>query len=259
GDMKYRQIWAASTNGNRMTGRFFSKDHPEDGMAITAWRKTPDTHGIMSIVPAALKVGVETEIVISGVNLSGDVTLAGATVTVTSATADRIVLTARIDSGQSGLAKVTVGTDVSDQNMALYTQVDYLKVTPEYGISRVGGGGGPIPKVNAQFEATGYSFGPDGKQYTDDDLRLGRMPVIWSVDNYNQAAADMQDTKYAGHITAEGTFIPAVAGPNPERKYSTNNAGDLKIIATYSDGDRTLTAEAHLIATVQRWNNPPIM
>ncbi len=68
----------------------------------------------------------------------------------------------------------------------------------------------------------------------------------------------MQDKKYAGHITENGTFIPAVAGPNPERKYGTNNAGDLKVIATVKDGDRTLTAEAHLIATVQRWNTPPI-
>ena len=145
------------------------------------------------------------------------------------------------------------------QNFVLYSQVDFLKVTPEYGISRVGGGGGPIPKVKAQFEATGYSFGPDGLANTEDDISLGMMPVIWTVDNFNDAAAKMQDAKYAGHITPQGSFIPAVAGPNPDRKYSTNNAGDLKIIATYTDGDRTLTAEAHLIATVQRWNNPPIM
>ncbi|MBL4767416.1 MAG: quinohemoprotein amine dehydrogenase subunit alpha [Rhodobacteraceae bacterium] len=259
GDMKYRQIWAASTDGNRMTGRFFTKDHPEDGMIITAWRKSADTHGIMSLVPSSLKAGVETEVVISGVNMSGDVAIAGATVTVTSATPDRIVLTARADAAITGPTKVTVGKNVAPQNMAIYAQVDYLKVTPEYGISRVGGGGGPIPKVKAQFEAVGYSFGPDGKQDTADDLLLGRVPVTWIVDNYNAAAAAMQDAKYAGHITAEGTFIPAVAGPNPERKYGTNNAGDLKIIATYQDGDRTVSAEAHLIATVQRWNNPPIM
>jgi len=50
-----------------------------------------------------------------------------------------------------------------------------------------------------------------------------------------------------------------IAGPNPARKYGTNNVGDLKVIATYRDAERILTAEAHLIATVQRWNNPPIM
>ncbi len=258
-DRKYRQIWAASPDGNSMTGRFFSKDHPEDGMAITAWRKTPDTRGIMSITPSALRVGEETEIVISGVNLSGEVSIAGAEVTVMQTGSDRIVATAKADGTSSGPVKLAVGNDVPAQDFVIYTQVDYLKVTPDYGISRVGGGGGPIPKVKAQFEAIGYSFGPDGVADTGDDLRLGVVPVIWSVDNYSEMAAEMQDAKHAGFITTTGTFIPAVAGPNPARKYGTNNAGDLKVIATYRDGNRTLTAEAHLIATVQRWNNPPIM
>ncbi len=258
-DRKYRQIWAASPDGNRMTGRFFSKDHPEDGMAITAWRKTPDTRGIMTITPSALRVGEETEIVISGVNLSGDLVIAGAEVTVKQAGSDRIVAMAKADGTSSGAVKLAVGNDSPAQDFVIYTRVDYLKVTPDYGISRVGGGGGPIPKVKAQFEAIGYSFGPDGVADTDDDLRLGVVPVTWSVDNYSEMAAEMQDAKYAGHITTTGTFIPAVAGPNPARKYGTNNAGDLKVIATYRDGDREISAEAHLIATVQRWNNPPIM
>ncbi len=253
---KYRQIWAASQDGNRMSGRFFSKDHFEDGMAITAWRKSSE-NGIMSIVPSALKAGTETEIVISGVNLSGDVSIDGAEVTIKQVSADRIVALVKADGTKDGQVKLAVGEAVSLHTT--YAQVDYLKVSPEYGISRVGGGGGPIPKVKAQFEAVGYSFGPDGVRDTSDDLWLGMVPVTWAVDNYNTAAAAMQDAKYAGHITAQGTFIPAVAGPNPCRKYGTNNAGDLKVIATYTDGKRTLTAEAHLVATVQRWNNPPIM
>ncbi|MCF8473933.1 MAG: quinohemoprotein amine dehydrogenase subunit alpha [Emcibacter sp.] len=253
---KYREIWAASKDGNSMTGRFFQKDHSERGGNIIAWRKS-DTKGIMTIVPSSLKAGVETEITINGVDLSGDVSIEGAKVTVKSATADRVTLTATADGTPEGQVKITVGNDVS--TLALYTEVDYLKVTPEYGISRVGGGGGVIPKVHAQFEATGYSVGPDGVQGTQDDINLGSVPVTWSVDNYNEAAAAMDDAKYAGEITSSGTFIPAEAGPNKMRKYSTNNAGDLKVIATYTDGDRNLTAEAHLIATVQRWNNPPIM
>jgi len=260
GDQKYHQIWAASEGGNVMTGRFFKRDHPEDGMNITAWRKTDDTHGIikqgiMNIVPSALKAGQETEIIISGVNLSGDVSIAGAEVTLKSTSPDRIIISAMAE--MAGSVRLAVGEDNAVMN--IYTQVDYIKVTPDYGISRVGGGGGPIPKVMAQFEATGYSNGPDGLANTDDDISLGMVPVVWSSENYSAAAAAMQDAKYAGHITAEGTFIPAIAGPNPARKYGTNNVGDLKVIATYRDAERILTAEAHLIATVQRWNNPPIM
>ncbi len=256
GDQKYREIWAASEDGNSMTGRFFKKDNFEMGGMLTAWRKS-DQRGIMKIVPTALKIGVETEVIISGVNLSGDVSIAGATVTVKDMTSDRISLLVTADGTTQGQVSLNVGSDAS--KISLYAQVDFLKVTPEYGISRVGGGGGSIPKVTAQFEATGYSFGPDGVKNTDDDIFLGIVPVTWGIDNYNEMAAEMQDAKYAGQITQSGLFIPSVAGPNPMRKYGTNNAGDLKVIATYANGNNVITAEAHLIATVQRWNNPPIM
>ncbi|MCB1847695.1 MAG: hypothetical protein KDI04_10040, partial [Halieaceae bacterium] len=43
-----------------------------------------------------------------------------------------------------------------------------------------------------------------------------------------------------------------------ERKYQTNNAGNLRVVATVQQGDKTLQGDGHLIVTVQRWNNPPI-
>jgi hypothetical protein len=39
---------------------------------------------------------------------------------------------------------------------------------------------------------------------------------------------------------------------------STNNAGNLKVIAAVDDAGKSLTGEGHMIVTVQRWNNPPI-
>jgi len=256
-DQKFRAVWAAAKDGNSMTGRLFRKDHASDGMAITARRKLSGDSAIMNIVPPALKAGAATRLTINGVNLSGGVTIAGAKVTVISSSPDQLLLQATADGTTTGQVKVTVGKDISA--LVIYSKVDYLKVTPGYAVSRIGGGGGPIPKVTAQFEAVGYTVGPDGKQGTADDVRLGPLSVTWSVDNYNGEAAKMQDAKFAGHITKDGMFIPAIAGPNPARKRGTNNAGDLKVIATYSDGSTLLGAEAHLIATVQRWNNPPIM
>lgn len=47
-------------------------------------------------------------------------------------------------------------------------------------------------------------------------------------------------------------------GPNPERPRQTNNAGNLKVIATVTAGDKPLTAEAHLYATIQRFVDAPI-
>jgi quinohemoprotein amine dehydrogenase len=52
--------------------------------------------------------------------------------------------------------------------------------------------------------------------------------------------------------------MPAGAGPNPERRYGTNNAGELEVTATVSDGAARVKGSARLIVTVQRWNDPPI-
>ena len=68
----------------------------------------------------------------------------------------------------------------------------------------------------------------------------------------------MEDAKFAGTIDAAGLFTPGDAGPNPERPMSTNNAGNLKVIATVEDGGESLTGEAHLYATVQRFVDTPI-
>jgi len=55
-----------------------------------------------------------------------------------------------------------------------------------------------------------------------------------------------------------GVFTTAGAGPNPERRMSTNNAGNLKVVAEVEEGSETLSAEGQMIVTVQRWNNPPL-
>jgi quinohemoprotein amine dehydrogenase len=80
------------------------------------------------------------------------------------------------------------------------------------------------------------------------------LPAAWSVANHNEVAELMEDAKFAGQIDDSGIFMPAVAGPNPERPFSTNNAGDLKIIAEAAGQ----MAEAQLIVTVQRFVDPPI-
>ena len=71
-------------------------------------------------------------------------------------------------------------------------------------------------------------------------------------------AAD-EDVRFAGAMDKDtGVFTPAAAGPNPERKYQTNNAGKLKVIATVGEGAAAVSGEGQLLVTVQRWNNPPI-
>ena len=57
---------------------------------------------------------------------------------------------------------------------------------------------------------------------------------------------------------ASGIFSPSGAGPNPERKYDTNNAGNLRVSATARGQSEAVSDDAQLIVTVQRWNNPPL-
>jgi hypothetical protein len=133
-------------------------------------------------------------------------------------------------------------------------RVDRIAVEPPYQIARVGDGGGPIPKEYAVFDAVEWGNGPDGKPETADDVRIGARPAMWRVEPWNEQARDERDVEFAGVMDPEtGVFTPADAGPNPARKYGTNNVGNLRVIATVKDGERELSADAHLIVTVQRW------
>jgi quinohemoprotein amine dehydrogenase len=138
-------------------------------------------------------------------------------------------------------------------------RVDRISVDPPYQVARVGDGGGLIPKEYAVFDAVAWSNGPDGAAETADDVRLGAVPARWHVLPWNEQAREERDVEFAGAIDARtGLFTPGEAGPNPARKYGTNNAGNLRVVATVLDGERERTGEAHLIVTVQRWIHSPI-
>jgi hypothetical protein len=138
-------------------------------------------------------------------------------------------------------------------------RVDRVTVEPAYAVARVGEGGGPRPKEYAVFDAVAWANGPDGQAATADDVRLGVVPASFQVEPWNERARAERDAEFAGAMdAATGFFTPGDAGPNPARKYGTNNAGNLKVIARVQDGASTRSGEAHLIVTVQRWINPPI-
>ena len=91
------------------------------------------------------------------------------------------------------------------------------------------------------------------------DWAIGPVPAKWSVEPFNEVAKEDRDAEFAGLMDADtGIFTPAGAGPNPKRRMSTNNAGNLNAVATVTEGQKTLTGKGHFIVTVQRWNNPPL-
>ncbi|QID16173.1 quinohemoprotein amine dehydrogenase subunit alpha [Nitrogeniibacter mangrovi] len=259
GGREINQIFNLLDGGKALTGRWFETDNDAIGGTLRAVRMG-DAPAVLSITPTAVRAGSSGRLTVNGVGLGGDVDLGGVKVTkVVKRSADQVVVdyVAPASLG-TGEVAVKIGGTSAPMPLATYARIDHVKVTPEHPMARVGGNGGSMPKVPAQLEAVAFANGPDGKPDTDDDVRLGVMPAKWSVANLNPVAAKMRDTEFAGHITQDGLFVPNGAGPNPKRKFGTNNAGELKVTATVRDGDRDVSGSAALIVTVQRFNDPPI-
>ncbi|WJS04820.1 quinohemoprotein amine dehydrogenase subunit alpha [Roseibium aggregatum] len=254
GGTKYRQILAISEDGSSLSGRQFL--HAEDslGGAFKAAR-AGGAPAIVGVVPSTVPAGSSATVQIVGTGL-GDIALSGAldaTGGATNAYGSAIEVSPAADT--DGLITVASGDTTTDDTLAVYSHVDSLKVEPAFAVARVGGGGGSAGKVPARFDAVGYWNGPDGQPGTEDDIRIGSVPASWSVAPFNEEAEHLKDTEYAGVMDETlGIFMPGVAGPNTERPFSTNNAGNLKVLATSGEA----TGEGQLIVTVQRWNDPPI-
>ena len=145
---------------------------------------------------------------------------------------------------------------------AVYDRVDYIKVTPDSALSRLGSE--HHPKGYLQFEAIGYQRGMDGKINTADDVELGPVDVKWSVEEFYSVDND-DDREFVGSLGETGFFTPASDGPNPQRKFSRNNYGDVWVVATAKnekdkDG-KPLTGKSYLVVTVpayMQWDQPEV-
>ena len=261
GEDETLQVFAVSEDGNTMTGRSFLAAADSIGTQVTAVRMEEGTSAVLAATPPYLRAGETAEIAIHGIGLGGEVSLGeGVTVEdVIARDAETVVVRASADANAAnGARTVSVGDTDADGLLTVYQAVDFVTVEPSYNIARVGGGGGPIPPVPAQFEAIAWLQGPDGQAGTDDDVEIGAMPARWAVENFDDVAAEMDDAAFAGEMQANGLFLPAEAGLNPERPFNTNNAGNLKVIATVEEDGQTVSGEGQLLVTVQRWNDPPI-
>lgn len=245
----YRQVLAISADGSDLAGRQFLRDDDSLGGALKG-AKVGMGPAVLGVVPEAA-AGQDATVQVVGTGLDGLQTET-ADGTVGPVEANDLGASVHL-TGTNATFSFSAGEDTA--TAALYGSVDRLTVEPAFTIARVGGGSdvgpGPVP---ARFKAIGWWNGQDGEAGTPDDIRVGAMDAEWSVENHNEVAEAMKDAAYAGSIDGMGIFTPAVAGPNPERPFSTNNAGDLKIVAEAAGQ----TGEAQLIVTVQRFIDPPI-
>lgn len=250
-----REVYALSEDGRSLSGRWFEAEHSEIGGDWTAIRE--DGPAIVAVSPQAVRKGTSAQVTVFGTGLDGKVSFGpGTTAKVLSRDAHAVVVEVRVDGNAApGWRNVQIGRINAERLIAVYDRVERLEVTPAYAIARLGGG--KLEPVAAQFEAVGFADLPNGSGGSD-PLRIGAPPVHWVAEPYNDDAKQANDAAFAGTLDDNGRYHPAGAGPNPERKFSANNAGNLAIVASLDDGGRKITGKAHLIVTVQRWNTPPI-
>lgn len=260
----YRQTLHIDPKTNTFEGRMFESLHSENGSILKGIAKDSKDTQIAGIYPTAIKAGEKATLTIAGTNLSGDIKLPSnlKVLKTVKHTANEIVL--EVEASKKAKASsnsIEIGNKAFKDSIALFDKVDYLTVTPEYGIARIGGDEGKdkILKQYATFEAIGFTNGKDGQKGTDDDINLGVLPVKWSVEAFDEVAHEEKDLEYAGVMDENtGKFTPNISGPNKARKMMTNNAGNLSAVATYKNGEEELSEKAHLMVTVPKYVNPPI-
>lgn len=160
-----------------------------------------------------------------------------------------VEVTPKPESSKASVQSVELSIEGVDGKVSLqvYDQVDYIKVAPETGLARYGE---ETERKSVQFQAIAFENGKDGKPNTDDDVELGSVAAAWSMTNQSK---ELHDTDFIGTLNKKtGLFTPAKPGPNPEREWSTNNAGGVNVQATYvnSANGQTMKAVGFLLSTV---------
>jgi len=254
-------------------GRWFWGEYQEFGIDVKLKRVTPEP-ALVTLDRYSLKTGSKAQTVrIIGNNLPAQMTPAdldfGSGISVTSIashTAGEIV--AQVDVAAEavpGKRDVAFRSSVLEGALAVYDKVDYIKVLPEASIARLGGDSkSPHPRGYQQLEAVAYQRGEDGKPHTSDDIELGPVEVTWSVEEFYSVFGD-DDKEFVGTLSGNGLFTPSLDGPNPQRKFSRNNYGNVWAVATAKnekdkDG-KPLVGKSYLVVTVPtyiKWDQPEV-
>lgn len=215
------------------------------------WLRKGDGAVIARILPGFLLTGEKTTLTVEGLNLPDvtvrDVSFAGGSVEVlgTRRVAPGVLdIEVLSNAAQPGEARLKVkGLDAGTVKLA--PRIDRIVVKPAIGRARLSGGV-HYPAEGVQFEAIAYANGGDGP----DGMALGPVPASFSLAE-EQTRLDDDDLRWAGGILPNGTYLPVGDyGPNPLRNFSAENSGLVKVVAQYTRGTQTLTAEALLAITM---------
>ncbi len=247
----WREVMWVSPDQSQMDGRWFWGAYDEFGIDVKM-RRASDAASVTGVDVSMLKAGSAAQRVrIFGDNFSNlnaaDIDF-GSGVTVKRIVGqDAQQATVELDVDPNAIAgkrDVSVRRAVAPNAIAVYKEIDHIKVSPGTALARLGGIG--YPKGFQQFEAIAY----------DHDVELGPVDAEWSVEEFYSVYGD-DDKEFVGTLNSAGLFTPNVEGPNPKRRFSRNNYGDVWIVAKY----KGMTAKSYLVVAVPlyvRWDQPEV-
>ncbi len=269
-----REVMTISADQSKIEGRWFWGGYQEFELNVMARRASNDITVVGTDVSSIQQGAKAVSIKIIGENFRRGLTAAdinlgvGVRVTkVTSVKPTEIGIVVDVDPKIiSGFRTVSVKARTAPSALAVYDKIDYIRVVSSSALARLGGAG--HPKGYVQYEAVAFNRGLDGIANTSDDIDLGPIPVRWSMEEFIARYND-DDKEFVGSISADGLFTPAAEGPNPQRRFSTNNTGDVWVVATYKTGRNVpsdkeaeaLTAKSYLAVTVpvyMKWDQPEV-
>ncbi len=265
-----REVLWISPDQNTAEGRWFWGQYQEFGFDVMLRRPSADPT-LIEVDRSALKTGSQgNRVRLVAESLPAQVAPTdldfGAGVTVrriVSHSATELVAEVDVASNAiSGKRDIAFRRSVLPAAIAVYDRIDYIKVVPDSALARLGSE--HHPKGYQQFDVVAYNRGADGKSNTADDVDLGPIDVSWSVEEFYSMYGD-DDREFVGSLSDSGFFTPSSDGPNPQRKFSRNNYGDVWVVATAkSEKDkegRPLTGKSYLVVTVpayMQWDQPEV-
>jgi quinohemoprotein amine dehydrogenase len=261
-----KEVMLLSSDLETLRGRWFSGGYDEFGMEVLLRRAGRDIL-ISATDKSRLITGKTTAVRVYGTNFPNDLRPAdidfgpGTTVANVRSTPSMLTLDVAVENGATpGHRDLIVRGKVARRVAALFDRIDYIRILPEQGMARLGGV--VYPKQFQQFDAVAYHNGADNKRNTADDIELGPVPVAWSLEEF-PVTIDDDDIRYVGSIDNRGLFTPNVEGPNPARRNSANNYGDVRVVGIYTGegAAKPLRATSHLVVTVPlyvRWQQMEI-
>jgi quinohemoprotein amine dehydrogenase len=236
-----RETMWISPDGSTIEGRWFWGQYQEFGFDVVMRRPAGST--LLAVDISALKTGsTGTHVRLIGDHLPAKATLAevnaGPGVKVrriisNSASEIEAELDVAADA-VSGRRDISVASARLPSAIAIYDHIDYLRVMPDSAMAAFGNE--THVRGFQQFEAIGYQRGPDGRLHTADDLELGPVDAVWSMEVFYETDTSQHDT--VGSVSQSGFFTPATR--NPGVNY------DIWVIATAQE----MSGKSYVVVTI---------